>query len=103
MGERGTRRRPGRQRGGLTAIVVDDGVATGATTIACIRGAREAGAERVVLAVPVGPPDTVDRLRAEADEVVCLQTPPRFHAVGQFYESFGQVSDAEAMTYLDES
>ncbi|MFD1646952.1 phosphoribosyltransferase [Haloarchaeobius litoreus] len=86
---------------GLTAVVVDDGVATGATTIACIRGAREAGAERVVLAVPVGPPDTVERLRAEADEVVCLLIPPQFHAVGQFYESFTQVSDEEAMSYLD--
>ncbi|WP_256296012.1 phosphoribosyltransferase [Haloarchaeobius salinus] len=94
--------RPPLDLDGLTAIVVDDGVATGATTIACIRGAREAGAERVVLAVPVGPPDTVERLRAEADEVVCLLTPPQFHAVGQFYESFAQVSDEEAMTYLDE-
>lgn len=94
--------RPPLDLDGVTAIIVDDGVATGATTIACIRGAREAGAEHVVLAVPVGPSDTVERLRGEADEVVCLLTPPRFHAVGQFYGSFGQVSDTEAMTYLDE-
>ncbi|WP_440988425.1 phosphoribosyltransferase [Haloarchaeobius baliensis] len=94
--------RPPLDLDGLTAIVVDDGVATGATTIACIRGARAAGAERVVLAVPVGPPDTVAELGAEADEVVCLRSPTGFYAVGQFYDSFAQVSDEEAMTYLDE-
>ena len=94
--------RPPLDLDGLTAIVVDDGVATGATTIACIRGARAAGADRVVLAVPVGPPDTVAELGAEADEVVCLRSPTGFYAVGQFYDSFAQVSDEEAMTYLDE-
>jgi predicted phosphoribosyltransferase len=78
---------------GKTVVVVDDGVATGATTIACLREVREAGAASVLLAVPVGPPGTVERLRAEADEVVCLETPPHFVAVGQFYDSFTQVSD----------
>jgi predicted phosphoribosyltransferase len=84
-----------------TVVVVDDGVATGATTIACLRQIREAGAARVVLAVPVGPPDTIERLGAEADEVLCVETPPSFMAVGQFYASFTQVSDDEAMRYLD--
>jgi predicted phosphoribosyltransferase len=88
---------------GKTVVVVDDGVATGATTIACLREVREAGAASVLLAVPVGPPGTVERLRAEADEVVCLETPPHFVAVGQFYDSFTQVSDEEAMAYLDEA
>ena len=86
---------------GETVLIVDDGVATGATTIACIREVRNAGAERVVLAVPVGPPDTIERLRSEADEVIVVETPPHFGAVGQFYDSFAQVSDEEAMGYLE--
>jgi predicted phosphoribosyltransferase len=84
-----------------TVVIADDGVATGATTIACIRQVRNAGAARIVLAVPVGPPDTIERLHAEADEVLCVEAPPHFGAVGQFYESFAQVSDEEAMTYLE--
>ena len=86
---------------GRTALVVDDGVATGATTIACLRQVRDAGAARVVLGVPVGPPDAVARLEQEADEVVCVATPADFGAVGRFYDSFTQVSDEEAMGYLD--
>lgn len=84
-----------------SVLVVDDGVATGATAIACIRQVREAGAARVVLAVPVGPPDTVERLQTEADEVLCVETPPYFAAVGQFYDSFTQITDEEAMAYLE--
>ena len=86
---------------GKTVLVVDDGVATGATTTACIRQVEAAGAERVVLAVPVGPPDTVERLATEADEVICVESPPHFSAVGQFYTNFAQVTDEEAMTYLE--
>ncbi|WP_435073023.1 phosphoribosyltransferase [Halorubrum sp. HHNYT27] len=85
---------------GKTVVVVDDGVATGATTIACLKQVTGAGAERVILAVPVGPPDTIERLRGEADEVICVETPPHFQAVGQFYESFDQVSDEQAKGYL---
>jgi len=86
---------------GKRVVVVDDGLATGATTTAALRQVREAGASRIVLAVPVGSPDSVERLQSEADEVVVLETPPHFSAVGQFYESFAQVSDEEAMEYLD--
>ncbi|USZ69801.1 phosphoribosyltransferase (plasmid) [Halorussus salilacus] len=86
---------------GKRVVVVDDGLATGATTIAALRQVRAAGAARVVLAVPVGSPDSVERLRAEADEVVAVETPPHFSAVGQFYRDFGQVSDEQAMSYLD--
>ncbi|NHN61388.1 MULTISPECIES: phosphoribosyltransferase [Halorussus] len=82
-------------------VVVDDGLATGATTIAALRQVRAAGADSVVLAVPVGSPDAVERLRAEADDVVAVETPPHFSAVGQFYRSFDQISDEEAMAYLD--
>jgi predicted phosphoribosyltransferase len=86
---------------GKRVVIVDDGIATGATTIACARQVREAGAEHVVLAVPVAPPGTVERLADEVDEVVAVETPRRFGAVGQFYRAFGQVSDAVARSYLD--
>ena len=89
--------------GGKTVLVVDDGVATGATTIACLRQVTAAGAARVVLAVPVAPPETVERLRGEADDVICVETPPHFGAVGQFYRSFEQVSDEQAIEYLSEA
>jgi predicted phosphoribosyltransferase len=93
--------RPPLELRGKTVLVVDDGVATGATTIACIRQIRNADAERVILAVPVAPPDTVERLHAEADEVLCVEVPPHFGAVGQFYESFTQVSDEQAKAHLE--
>jgi predicted phosphoribosyltransferase len=93
--------RPPLELRGKRVLVVDDGVATGATTIACIRQIRNADAERVMLAVPVAPRDTLQRLHAEADEVICVETPPNFGAVGQFYESFEQVSDERARAYLE--
>lgn len=85
---------------GRRVIVVDDGVATGATMFASIRRLRKAGAENVVVAVPVGPPSTLDRLRQEADQVIALDEPGQFGAVGRFYRNFGQVSDEEARAYL---
>jgi putative phosphoribosyl transferase len=86
---------------GKRVVIVDDGIATGATTIACARQVREAGAEHVVLAIPVAPPGTVERLADGVDEMVAVETPRRYGAVGQFYRSFGQVSDAAARSYLD--
>ncbi|WP_276254442.1 phosphoribosyltransferase [Halomontanus rarus] len=86
---------------GERVVVVDDGVATGATAIACLRQLRENGAARVILAVPVGSPDSLERLEDEADEIVALRTPADFRAVGQYYRDFGQVSDDEAIEYLD--
>ncbi|WP_227378358.1 phosphoribosyltransferase [Haladaptatus halobius] len=86
---------------GKRVVVVDDGVATGATAMACLRQVQEADATHVVLAVPVGSPDSIRQLESEADEVISLQTPQDFRAVGQYYQDFGQVSDEEAMTYLD--
>ncbi len=83
-----------------TAIVADDGVATGSTLIAALRSTRAAGAQTVIAAVPVGPADTIRRMSGEADRVVCLLTPHSFWAVGQFYESFGQVSDAEVIAAM---
>lgn len=85
---------------GKRVLVVDDGVATGATMIACVREARSAGAAEVLVGVPVASPRAVETLRAEADEVYAIETPAEFGAVGQFYRQFDQVTDDEAMTYL---
>jgi predicted phosphoribosyltransferase len=86
---------------GRDVIIADDGVATGATAIAAIRSARRQGASRIVFAVPVGPPRTLMALEDEADEVVCLHADPDFYAVGQFYDDFEAVSDAEVIAILD--
>ncbi|KAA0676299.1 phosphoribosyltransferase [Azospirillum brasilense] len=88
---------------GRTAILVDDGIATGATMRAALRSVRRANPKRLVLAVPVAPPDIVSELRAEADEVVCLQVPHSFGAIGAFYEDFHQLDDAEVIRLLDEA
>ena len=85
---------------GRTVVIVDDGIATGATARAACQVARAHGAERVVLAVPVAPLDTEVRLRTDADEVVCLHTPPDFFAVGQFYRDFPQVPDDAVVALL---
>lgn len=83
-----------------TVIVVDDGVATGATMIATLRFLKKLGAKKIVAAIPVAPPETLPKLRAEADEVVCVETPTPFYAIGQFYKDFSQLSDTEVMGYL---
>jgi len=85
---------------GRTAVVIDDGIATGGTAAAAVRWARARGANEVVLAVPVSPPDAADRLRSEADEVIVLATPEPFYAVGQWYMNFPQVSDEEVVSLL---
>ncbi len=86
---------------GKRVVVVDDGLATGATAIACLRLVREAGAAHCTLAVPVGSPSSVEDLRSEADAVVALETPASFRAVGQFYNRFDQVSDEAAIALLE--
>jgi putative phosphoribosyl transferase len=85
---------------GRTAVVVDDGVATGSTARVACRVARARGAARIVLAVPVAPHDFARRLRGDADELVCLDTPRDFAAVGQFYADFTQVDDEEVTACL---
>lgn len=92
--------RPPPDLAGRTAIVVDDGVATGATLRAALTALRALGPARVVVAVPVGPPAVVAALGALADEVICLETPPHFRAVGAHYADFPQVSDAEVQALL---
>lgn len=95
--------RPLPELGGRTAIVVDDGIATGATMVAALRAARALGPARLVAAVPVAPPEGIARLAKESDEVVCLHAPVTFYAVGQFYEDFTQVDDAQVAALLDSS
>ncbi|WP_254524589.1 phosphoribosyltransferase [Natrinema caseinilyticum] len=85
---------------GKRVVVVDDGVATGATATACLRQIRQTDAEWVALAVPVGSPRSVDDLEREADEVIAVETPGDFRAVGQYYRNFGQVTDEAAIEYL---
>jgi len=86
---------------GERVVVVDDGVATGATMRACLKLVREDGPELLVVAVPVGPPDTLSALGEIADTVVTVERPARFRAVGAHYRDFDQVSDDEAIGYLD--
>ncbi|MBX6321149.1 MAG: phosphoribosyltransferase [Rhodospirillaceae bacterium] len=85
---------------GATAIIVDDGIATGATVRAALLGVRRSGPRRLVLAVPVAPPSTIERLRGDADETVCLEMPESFFAISQFYQDFHQLSDAEVTALL---
>jgi len=86
---------------GERVVVVDDGVATGATMRACLQLVREDDPELLVVAVPVGPPDTLSALAEIADRVVAVERPARFRAVGAHYRDFDQVSDEEAIGYLD--
>jgi len=88
---------------GRVAIVVDDGIATGGTVRAALKGLSRAKPARLVLAVPVAPADTIDRLTTDADEVICLMTPEPFYAVGEHYDDFRQTSDREVTTLLDEA
>lgn len=88
------------QLSGRTVIVVDDGVATGATMKAAIASLKRLGVQRVVVAVPVGSPRTLRELGRLADEVVCPAAPSHFQAVGQFYEHFGQTEDAEVVDVM---
>lgn len=92
--------RPPLDLAGKTVVVIDDGVATGATTMATLRALREQEPKELILAVPVGPPDTVRELGKEADQVICLSTPHLFWAVGAFYAVFDQTSDAEVKQLL---
>lgn len=85
---------------GRTVLVVDDGVATGGTAVAALRWARAQRAGSIVLAVPVAAPQTLERLRHEADEVVALATPEPFLAVGEWYEVFDQTTDEEVVAAL---
>ena len=81
-------------------ILVDDGLATGATMRAAVKGLRQSGTAKIVVAVPVGPPDTCHEIEQDADETICLSTPEFFQAVGQYYEDFSQTSDDDVRELL---
>ena len=83
-----------------TAIIVDDGIATGATMLAAVWAARAEDPREILVAVPVGAQDAIERLEREADAVVSLHRPAQFYAIGQFFADFTQVSDAEVMAIL---
>ncbi|PMR70356.1 phosphoribosyltransferase [Halomonas heilongjiangensis] len=85
---------------GRTVVVIDDGSATGATMAAALTTLRQRAPARLIAAIGVAPPDTVERLAALADEVVCLEAPRHFRAVGQFFVDFGQVEDDEVIALL---
>ena len=85
---------------GRHVILVDDGVATGATTLAALRALRKQKPQKLILAVPVGPPDSIQMLSVEADQVVCLATPEPFWAVGRFFVDWSQTSDEEVIALL---
>jgi putative phosphoribosyl transferase len=85
---------------GRTVILVDDGIATGSTMRTAARAVRKAGAAKIIIAVPVAPEDTVAELQAEADEIVCLDMPHPFLAVGAHYAEFGQLSDDDVIAIL---
>ena len=92
--------RPSPEIRGRTVILIDDGLATGATMRAAVKALRQRGAAKIVVAVPVGPPDTCKEFEDEADEVVCASAPEFFQAVGQYYEDFSQTSDEEVRELL---
>ena len=94
--------RPDRDLEGKTAIIVDDGLATGATMRAAIKGLRQRNPTRIVAAVPVGAAEVVDVVRGEADDVVCLETPANFQAVGLHYRHFPQLTDQDVLDALAE-
>lgn len=88
---------------GRTVILIDDGLATGITTRAAIESVKKLNPAKVILAVPVGPAQTVRTLKKLVDKVVCLETPSPFYAVGSFYQNFMQVSDEEVISFLTQA
>lgn len=86
---------------GKTIIIIDDGLATGATMRVAISSLRQAGAARIIAAVPVGAASTCDKIEEEADQLICLHTPEPFYGVGQWYNDFSQTSDDEVLALLN--
>ncbi|MCL5877309.1 MAG: phosphoribosyltransferase, partial [Candidatus Bathyarchaeota archaeon] len=89
-----------RQIADKDVIIVDDGIATGSTMKAALTSVKNKGAKSLTVAIPVGPPSTIEELKKMADRVVCLYTPEDFQAIGQFYQDFSQTSDHEVISLL---
>jgi putative phosphoribosyl transferase len=92
--------RPVPEVGNRCVILIDDGLATGATMKAAVLALRQQQPAQIIIGVPVAPPDTVEELRKEADEIICLATPEPFYAIGTWYVDFSQTSDEEVRTLL---
>jgi putative phosphoribosyl transferase len=92
--------RPAPELRDRVVILIDDGLATGATMRAGVKALRQSGAAKIIVAVPVGPPDTCREIEGQADETICLSTPAFFQAVGQYYEDFSQTSDEDVRELL---
>ena len=104
LARRAARFRGARERvslAGCTALIVDDGIATGSTAQAACQVARAQGAARVILAAPIAPPSAIEKLRSVADEAIVLGSPDSFFAIGQFYDDFTQTSDEEVVRLLE--
>lgn len=86
-----------------TAIVIDDGIATGATVNAALKALRRSKPKKLVLTLAVAPRDKVERLQADVDEIICLETPEPFYAIGLYYRDFGQVRDEDVVALLAQS
>lgn len=87
---------------GRIVILIDDGIATGSTMLAAIKSVKNQEAKKIVLAVPVAPPETIEKMKKEVDEIICLYTPEFFNAVGSFYQHFEQTTDEEVMGIIGE-
>ena len=98
-----TGNRPPVKVAGRTVIIVDDGIATGGTVKAALKGLRKNGPARLILAVPVAPDDTIAKLTTDCDEIVCLARPNPFHAVGAHYADFEQTEDAEVIRLVHDA
>lgn len=93
--------RPPRRVEGMTVVLVDDGIATGASVGVAVAALRQQGPAKIVVAAPVVPASTLQRLQREVDDVVCLYSPKKFYAIGEFYDDFGQVTDEQVIGLLD--
>jgi len=85
-----------------TVIIIDDGIATGFTILAVIKAVKKQGAKKIILAIPVGPRETIEEFKEIVDGVICLYIPEKFYAVGSYYENFEQVTDAEVFKIIHE-
>jgi len=95
--------RPAPELRNRVVILVDDGLATGATMRAAVKALRQSSAAKIIVAVPVGPPDTCREIEEQADETICLSTPAFFQAVGQYYDDFSQTSDEDVRELLSQA